>query len=155
MQTTVRRGCSRFVYGLIGICFLFWVIPGLLEAATDAPFVDDFESGLSPNWVVNAPWARTSEHAHGGTYSLTDSPNGLTYGNSVNISATLASAIDLSATQYPVLTFWQRYSFQTNSDLGYVEISTNGGNSWIPLAYFTGTQSDWVLKKIDLSPLVD
>ena len=70
----------------------------------------------------------------------TDSPVGNT---------ALGFSIDLRSAQMPILSFWQQYTFQTNSDYGYVEVSTDGVN-WNTICFVTGS-SAWRQEKIDLT----
>ncbi|RKZ00831.1 MAG: hypothetical protein DRQ10_03365, partial [Candidatus Hydrothermota bacterium] len=49
------------------------------------------------------------------------------------------------------LQFWHRYDLENNWDHGYVEISVDGGNSWIQLLDITGEQTEWTRETIDLS----
>ena len=49
------------------------------------------------------------------------------------------------------LSFWTKYNLENEYDYGYVEISTDGGNTWEQLAQYTGESSGWVQEEIDLS----
>jgi hypothetical protein len=48
------------------------------------------------------------------------------------------------------LSFWTRYSLETNFDLGYVYVSTNGGSTWVEVTRLTGA-SGYRPVVIDLS----
>ena len=115
------------------------------------PFYDDMESGVGPHWDWGAPWGHTTESAHSGSTSWTDSP-GTTYENSVNTA--LQTAVDLSSAQMPVLSFWERYVLEPNVDFGYVDVSTDGGSSWTTIYFATGTELGWREEQIDLSDYV-
>lgn len=110
------------------------------------PFTEDFESALS-RWIFTGAWAATTNAAHDGTFSLTDSPSG-TYTN--NSDSWARTAVNLMGTTWPVLRFWDRYDI-ANPDWGWVEVSTDGAN-WYRLYGVNGTQTDWREKRIDLSP---
>ena len=118
--------------------------------AIDYPFYDDMEDPQSGNWIADPPWDYTEESYHSETHSITDSP-GETYSNNVNISLTISSGIDLSSAIMPVLTFWHRYSFEANKDYGYVDVSTDSGNTWKTIYFVTGFQTEWKQEKIDLT----
>ena len=119
-------------------------------AGMDYPFLDDGE-GTGTAWFADPPWALSDEDAFSGTHSWSDSP-GTDYGDSIpSQSLTLVSPIDLTAASAPVLTFNHRWSFAA-ADSGNVEISTDGGNSWTPLATYTnGTSDGWLRERFDLS----
>ena len=105
------------------------------------PFSDDMENTTSGNWAFDPPWGYTTASAHSGSHSICDSPGG-TYENGVNVKATLASGINLTTAQMPVLRFWERYALEANADFGYVEVSVNGGSTWSTIYFVTGTASE-------------
>jgi len=117
------------------------------EASSSYPFFDDMESG-SGSWTFDAPWNLTNEYAHSGSYSWTDSPNEF-YQNNVEIC--LNMSVDLRFATMPVLSFWHKYSLESNKDYGYVDVSDNSGLTWTTLYFVTGDQTDWVEEKIDLT----
>ena len=111
------------------------------------PFIEDFEGSLE-NWTLTGDWAATDTDQNGGTYSLTDSPS-TTYPNS---STTVAwTSIDLTGSSWPVLRFWDRYSFFNASDWGYLEVSING-STWNRVYATTNSRSTWAEQSVDLSP---
>ncbi|HUM29159.1 MAG TPA: immune inhibitor A [Thermoanaerobaculia bacterium] len=110
------------------------------------PFYDSFEGDLD-NWWLTGGWSATDVvSAHGGTWCLQDSPG--FYTDSSDTSAT--TSVDLTGTARPVLTFWDRFAFETNNDWGVVEVSTNG-TTWIRRYSVTGTRDPWARQQIDLS----
>jgi hypothetical protein len=84
------------------------------------------ESG-SAKWDWVTPWGLTSEAAHGGAKSWTDSP-GTLYANDANTA--LETRISLTSAVKPVLRFWEKYQLEANADYGYVDVSGDGGSSW-------------------------
>lgn len=107
-------------------------------------FSDDFESGTG-NWVLEGTWGLTTAQANSPTNSLTDSP-GANYAANLNISATMATGVDLSAALDANLTFSAIYDIEGgNFDYCYVEASSDGTN-WINIATFLGEDnlSPWV-----------
>jgi len=140
----------------LSLIFIAAVSVGLCGVAFAAPFpfTDDMESG-STNWSLDAPWAVSDIDAHSASNALCDSPDGY-YENNADISTTLASAIDLSASENPVLKFWHKYQLENDYDFGYVEVSTDNGTTWSTVASFTGTsggqlQPQWVMDTVNLS----
>ena len=128
-----------------------WFMDDLIiqEEAVSAPypFTDGAETGPAP-WFYTSPWGRTTEDYHSGNYSWSCSP-GATYAPSADTS--LQVAIDLGSANMPVLSFWQKYAFDTNADFGYVEVREAGSSSWQRIYFVTGTQVAWAEARVDLS----
>ncbi len=118
--------------------------------ALNLPVVDGMESDA--NWVAegtNGTWSVATQNPHAGTGCFTDSPAGAFLDN---MDASLVTAVNLSAATWPVLTFWDRFDFPINSDLGRVEVSVDSGNSWTGVYAATGTRTGWTRRDVDLSP---
>ncbi len=121
---------------------LLLLLPGLLLCAFPAlsqtvEFSDDFESGTD-NWVLEGTWGTTTAQSNSPTTSLTESP-GANYAANLNISATMASGVDLSAVLDAELSFYAIYDIEGgNFDYMYVEASGNGGTTWVNIATFLG-----------------
>ena len=115
------------------------------------PFSDNFESGLS-NWITSGyDWSTTSITARSGSYSITDSPGGNYPANAEEVII-LRGSINLSTAIKPVLTYWYKINLPDSSDDLYVEISRDGGSSWIQLYYYYSvTISTWTFEQFDLS----
>ncbi len=127
---------------LFTIAFL---LTGFFAFSQTVEFSDDFESGTA-NWVLEGAWGTTTTQSNSPTSSLTDSPGGIYLGNQ-NISATMATGVDLSAALDAELKFWAIYDIEGgNFDYCYVEASGNGGTSWVNIATFLGegNLSPWV-----------
>jgi hypothetical protein len=119
------------------------------QTVTSFPFTDGLE-GSDANWALDRPWALATDRARTGTHCLTDSPGG-TYANNTDASATLR--VYLNGINRPLLTFWQLYSLELNRDFGFVEVSTDDGNSWARMAGVTGYGgTNWQSQQIDLTP---
>jgi prepilin-type N-terminal cleavage/methylation domain-containing protein len=87
-------------------------------------FSDDMESGTSPNWTPEKPWAHTGTRCHSGSTCWFCSPSGVTTEAALEYNQT----IDISGTTPPArLSFWHWYELTNCS--GIVEISVDGG-SW-------------------------
>ena len=111
------------------------------------PFFDDMESG-DGNWDWGSPWGLTTKFNHSDSYSWTDSP-GTSYEN--NVDTALEMRIDLRTATMPVLSFWHRYSLETNKDYGYVDVSGDAGKTWTTMYFVTGHKPEWREEKIDLT----
>ncbi len=96
---------------------------------------DDFEHGSSA-WTLEGTWGLTTAQSHSPTTSLTDSPGS----NYVNESTTAATLTDGRLASR--LTFWHRYSLETDWDYGHVQVSADGG-PWSTVASYTGNMSSW------------
>ncbi len=116
------------------------------------PFFDDMERGPR-TWMPGGTWAQTTEDAHSGSVSWTDSP-GTSY--ATNASVTLTLPMTLVGASRPELSFWHKYSLEqatsgNQGDFGYVRISSDAGAKFFSYYTITGA-SDWVQEKIDLTP---
>ncbi len=118
------------------------------DTISNFPFSENMD-GSDRYWAMDRPWGFTDEKAHGGRYSLTDSPKAM-YQDNFDRSATLrASFKQLSR---PYLTFWQRYTMENNRDFGLVEVSTDDGASWARHYMVTGFGgTNWYNPRIDLA----
>ncbi|MFH1690791.1 MAG: fibronectin type III domain-containing protein [Candidatus Eisenbacteria bacterium] len=113
------------------------------------PFIDDMEGG-DGNFLAEVPWSVTDEVSHSGSYSWSDSPYG-NYENSVTTSVALRIDLSGGTALMPELRFWQQYGLGTNSDWGYVDASTDGGVTYRPIYYITGTSGEWQKERVDLT----
>lgn len=104
------------------------------------PVLSDGETGPG-GWTAQSPWALTTFQAHSPTHSWTDSPPG-NYGNNRNTALT-SPLLDLSGAAAPVLSFWHRFDLESGYDFGRVEVSANGGATWIQKAQYSGAQGAW------------
>ena len=120
------------------------------------------------NWTVSQTWNTTNNEYYSPSSSITDSPNG-DYSNNANKTITLNSAVDLSNAVGANMTFWALWEIEDNWDYVQVEVSNDGGNSWIPQCgkytnegvpdqnaadgepLYDGFQTSWVKEEINLS----
>ena len=117
-----------------------------------SPFVQNFEG--SYNWVADIPWAVTTDDAgdpgHSTTHAYEDSPQG---NYPVNSDRRLTMQINLTSVQRPVLKFNHKYSFETGSDYGSLEISTDNVN-WTTVTGFSGNIGGvWESRQYDVGVL--
>ncbi len=107
------------------------------------------ESSMS-FWIPTGKWGRTQEKVHSGNWAWTDSP-GWPYSNNVNTSL-FSPSIDLRGVFFPQLSFWHWYELELGYDFAYVEVSTDGGQSWSgPIAVFTGSSGGWRRETLSLA----
>ncbi|MBN1669824.1 MAG: immune inhibitor A [Kiritimatiellae bacterium] len=118
------------------------------RSSTTVPFAFPLADGMEDltQWDAAGGWAVNTNDVHGGSGCLSDSPDG-DYANGA--SATLLTAVDLTGTTWPVLTFWDRYQIAPG-DWARVQVSTDG-SGYGGLYGVSGTQTDWRRKQIDLS----
>ena len=112
-------------------------------------------------------WEATNLTYHSSPTSFTDSKNG-EYLNNATITMTMKNAVNLSSYAHPRLSFWTKYDIESNYDYGQVEISTNNGSTFTPLAgnytqpgtgsfqpngepLYDGFQSTWINEEMDLT----
>ncbi|HEX7619006.1 MAG TPA: hypothetical protein VF480_09850, partial [Verrucomicrobiae bacterium] len=110
-------------------------------AGMDYPFLDNGESG-SATWIADAPWALSTEDAASPTHAWSDSP-GANYNNNIpSQSITLVAPLFLAGNAVaPELSYVHKYDFSAG-DSANVEVSTNGGISWLTMASYTGTATN-------------
>ncbi len=120
------------------------------------------------NWTVSQSWNTTNNEFYSPSSSITDSPNG-DYNNNANKTITLNNAVDLSNAAGANMTFWAIWEIEDNWDYVQLEVSNDGGNSWIPQCgkytntgvadqnaadgepLYDGFQTSWVKEEINLS----
>ena len=138
----------RTVRGLLG-----WsVVLASITGASAYPFSDSFESGLG-QWNAEGAWGLTSTRFASPTHAVTDSP-GAFYTNRTDAALTLAGSLDLTSAVRPALGFLHQHALEPGYDFGRVEISTDGGVTWVatPLGAYTGHLSTMTREQIDLTP---
>ena len=126
-------------------------LSNVVSSTTKIPtivFQDNMDSGTSL-WNAQDPWEQTTKEYKSSLMSWTDSANSQ-YENNKDVSLTSAP-IDLSLIKEASLVFEHKYSFESNYDYGYIEISTDNGTSWTQLSSYTGAQSNWKKQSIDLA----
>jgi hypothetical protein len=143
-----------------------------LYLGTPTILLADGAEGGTANWTTGTGWG-TSATAHAGAASFTDSPSG-SYPLNANNALQLVHPLNFTGCDHAALRFWTKWTIEPTWDFAQVELSTNGGSSWISLraplshagsAY--GSQAagtwgfdgytpglDWVFQEIDLTPYV-
>jgi len=117
--------------------------PTATPAPLPLPFFDSFESNLT--WQAEGTWTHTPSSGYsGGSWTA----------NADTISQistlTLAYLLDLRAAQAPQLTFWQFANLSGNDSVS-LEVSVDGGLSWLPIDIQRGWNSTWAMRSVDLT----
>ncbi len=120
-------------------------------AGMDFPFLDDGEGG-GGTWVADAPWGLSGEEAYRGGAAWADSPGGDYADGIAGQSLTLAAPVDLSGSSAPALCFAHKLVLGSG-DAALVEVSTDDGSSWTPLASYNpgSAPADWQPVRVGLS----
>ena len=108
----------------------------------DVTLSDNIESGNVSGWTAESPWAVTTESAHSGTHSWTDSP-GSEYGDGVDTSL-ISPVLDLSAVENVELRFFNDRNTESGYDYCILEYSTDGGSSWSEATRWDGSTGGWI-----------
>lgn len=132
---------------------------------TFQPLLSENGDNIS-NWSNTGNWGVTNQYAYSPSSSITDSPNG-NYDNNSNTSIQLTNAVSLSNAISATVSFYARWNIEEHWDYVQFEISTDGGNTWIPQCgnytnkgsdnqatgepLYDGLQNAWVKEEIDLS----
>ncbi len=112
-------------------------------------------------------WEASNSSYHSSPTSFTDSKTG-SYSNNATVTMILKNALDLSTNAHPRLSFWTKYDIESNYDYAQVEVSTNNGSTFTPLAgnytqpgtgsfqpngepLYDGVQTSWVNEEMDLT----
>lgn len=123
------------------------------------------------NWT--GEWDITNEIFYSPANCITDSPYDGTYGNNVEKEIELDESFTFSHATYAYVNFRAQWEIENNYDYVHFMISTNNGDSWLPLCgkytntgvanqddgegepLYDGMQMDWVLEEIDLTDYLD
>ena len=129
------------------------------------------EGTFSNNWDSDS-WEETNEDYYSPSTSITDSAN-INYSNNENSTIVILNEIDLSNYSYAEVNFKAKWEVQNNFDYVQLEISTDGGSTWIPQCgnytqlggnnhqnafnepLYTGNQYEWIDEKISLMDYIN
>ncbi len=167
IETKIKLLFTISTYGAIMSTDTVSIIVGYPEFL----FIDTTNNPLN-YWTVTATpttpkWESTTNAFYTSPSCYTDSKDGV-YANTATVTMTLTNPIDLSGYSNPRLSFWTKFDIETDWDYGQVEISTNNGSTWTPLAgnytnlgtgsfqpigqpLYDGTQLNWVREEISLT----
>ncbi|MCK4653887.1 MAG: carboxypeptidase regulatory-like domain-containing protein [Candidatus Cloacimonetes bacterium] len=142
---------------LFVIFLVFWAVAIFSQTVV---FEDDFESGTG-QWTLEGTWALSTEQSYSPTHSLTEDPdwNGGAQGGSggylpnQNISATLASPLDLSTFLDAEIAYWAKVDIEVGFDYMYLEASIDG-TTWVTLMSYDEEDVDWYFETIPFGGFV-
>jgi len=138
-------------YGLTSVdvtapgAYILSTLPGAgYEPGPGDIFFDHVEAGAG-NWTADIPWGITEEISYSPTHSWTDSPD-IYYKNNVDASLT-SETVDLSGTtgQIIKLGFYAWIHLELDEDYLYIEVSGDGGITWITIGSLTGYEREMTL----------
>ena len=148
------------VFGILMMFGLALPQPGLASGVTY--FSDNFESGLAKWEVSGLDWAIIDTDYRSSSHCITDSPSG-NYPANTTATITMKNWVNLSSSTAPILSFWHKTYIDNSTrndpggvwdhrDWGNVDISQNGGITWINnIARYTGYAATWTKVMLDLS----
>jgi len=111
--------------------------------------VDDFESGFK-KWESNGSWGLIDKCGYSGNFGLNSNPEG-TYENNLNSWVEYRFSLNLSSLETAYLSFWTKYEIEQDADIGYIEICSDGGQTWDRLnSVYSGSQDQWKNELISL-----
>ena len=146
---------------------------GFITGVPTFVFKDTTDNPLL-NWTVTATpstpkWEATTTDFHSGPTSFTDSKSG-NYANNATVTMATTNPISLVGYSNPKLSFWTKWSTESDYDCGVLMISTNNGSTWTALAgsltkpasglgkqtpagmpVYEGVSSNWKQEQISLS----
>jgi len=125
------------------------------------------EANNITNWTSTSGWNITTTKYVSAPSSFTDSPGG-NYAANVTSSLRYNNQIQLTNVLGAVLEFDTQWDIETDYDYGQIQLSTNNGTTWIPLAgqytnpgtgsfqpngepLYDGTRTAWVHEAIDIT----
>jgi subtilisin family serine protease len=105
--------------------------------------LEDFENGLV-GWEPDSAgtWGVVAEEPFGGFFNLDDSPGATPISDNETILL-LKAPLDLSSSDYAVITYAARNMLRPAKDLGYLELSADNGETWTDVAKFSSLKPQW------------
>lgn len=117
--------------------------------------LNDFDDGSLREWVIDSSgsplsgWGLTSARVYSGRFAVNSNP-GRVYPLHGNMALALAFPLNFSQVtglrQVSISFAEQRYFAPDQQDYGVLEISVDGGQSWISQREFRGTQTQWQIQ---------
>jgi hypothetical protein len=133
---------------------------------------EDESENYNEYWTDNSEWSITYEEYSSPQSSITDSPYS-NYSNNSEEIIELINSVDLSGFSYAEINFDAKWNIESGYDYVQLEISVDGGNSWIPQCgkytnkgiethdyaldepLYDGNQSEWVNESVLLTDYLD
>ncbi len=103
-----------------------------IEKISGDPAIAIAENGNNINNWISSGWNLSNTEFHSPSSSITDSPTGK-YANNANTTITTKKGVDLSNAKNAILTFWAKWSIETNFDYAQIQASVDSGQTWTPL----------------------
>ncbi len=119
------------------------LLPTAIPLPLALPVVETFDSGIG--WTAGGVWRSDNQTAYRGGGWFADST---VRGQSNTLTAEYL--LDLQSAQNHELTFWQR-SILTTGDLVAVDLSVDGGLTWISVDQQAGATFDWSPRTVNLA----
>jgi carboxypeptidase T len=108
--------------------------------------------GGAEGWTADEPWELTEEMAASPTHSWSDSP-GVDYGDDADTSLT-SPVLNLSDAEAVRIEFSHRWDFESGYDYGRLEVSADGGATWIEIRAWDGADpGSWTTETIEAPAL--
>ena len=133
---------------------------------------EDESENYNEYWTDNSEWSITYEEYSSPQSSITDSPYS-NYSNNSEEIIELINSVNLSGFSYAEINFDAKWNIESGYDYVQLEISVDGGNSWIPQCgkytnkgiethdyaldepIYDGNQSEWVNESVLLTDYLD
>ncbi len=112
-------------------------------------YYTDVEDTDTINWTQENPWHVSTRRAYSPAHSFYFGDEG-TGEYPSNANASLVSPY-IKVGPDAKLSFWTWYDFENGYDEGYVEYSSDSGATWVQLASYTGSSTDWKLVKLPIT----
>ena len=126
----------------IKILIMFFVLfSSNVFVAQTIVFTDNFESGTT-KWNLTGVWGLSTAQYNSGLNSITESPSA-DYVNNHSSSATTVNSINLSSYLSAEVSFWAKYDIEYAFDYMYLELSKDGGSTFVTIDEFTGVSATW------------
>ncbi len=121
------------------------------------------------HWLTGTQWGVDNTFYYSPGSSISDSPNNLSFSGTTN-PLILSGQVSLGNALHAMLSYYARWEIETLYDYAQVFISTNNGNSWIPLCgkythpsgnnfvldqpVYDGFHAAWVREEINLDDYI-
>ena len=104
--------------------------------------VDDFEAGMG-KWYSETGWGLSAAFATSGANSLCNTISG-NYENNQESWVEFNYSFDFSQLDAAHISYWTKHFIQPDFDFGYVEVSSDSGQTWYQLGEpYTGFKGIW------------
>jgi hypothetical protein len=113
--------------------------------------IEGFERGLDFWLADSASWQIDNKDFHSGRYCISTFP-GKAYPDNQSVSIRSRFGLRRRDLQDAMLYLWTRYELEESKDFGFIEISSDHGESWMGIGdAVTGIKKNWIQRSDDLS----